>query len=130
MGGYSPVLAVVVFLWEIFLVISEESVQLNALLEVLDGLNASDLFQEVEISVHVNARADKPVPVDALDADVSVILLELEVNGLVEVYVRALDCVHIVARHLELVEVKVLRKHLHLCVYIYYYYSNHPCITI
>lgn len=42
--GDSPVLALVVFLWVIFLVVSEESVQLDALLEVLDGLHASDLL--------------------------------------------------------------------------------------
>ena len=40
----------IVFLWEIFLVVSEECVKLDALLEVLDGLHASDLLQEVEVS--------------------------------------------------------------------------------
>ena len=100
--------------------VSEESVQLNALLEVLDSLHASDLFQEIEVSVDIDACSDKSVPVNALNAEVGVVLLELEVDGLVEVYVGTLDGVHVVARHLELVEVKVLGKHLHLC-YIYYY---------
>jgi len=117
--GHSPVLAVVVFLWEIFLVVSEECVELDALLEVLDGLQASDLLQEIEVSVNVDACAYEPVPVDTLDSDVGVVLLELEVDGLEEVDVWALDCVHVLARHLKLVEIKVLGEHLHLC-YIYY----------
>lgn len=56
------------------------------------------------------------MPVDALDANVGVVLLELEVDGLEEVDVGTLDGVHVVARHLELVEVKVLGEDLHLCV--------------
>ena len=99
--------------------VSEEGIELNALLEVLDGLHASDLLQEVEVSVDVDARTDQSVPVHALDAQVRVVLLELEVHGLVEVDVRSLDRVHVVTRHLELVEVKILGEHLHLC-YIYY----------
>jgi hypothetical protein len=118
-GGNSPVLAVVVFLWEIFLVVSEESVQLDALLEVLDSLHASNLLQEVEVAVDVDACTDETVPVDALESDIGVVLLELEVDGLEEVDVWALDCVHVLARHLKLVEIKVLGEHLHLC-YIYY----------
>lgn len=96
--------------------IGEESVQLHALLEVLDGLHASYLFQEIEIAVDVDASADQSVPVDALNSDVGVVLLELEVNGLEEVNVGALDSVHVMARHLKLIEIKVLWKHLHLCV--------------
>lgn len=99
--------------------VSEECVELDALLEVLDGLQASDLLQEIEVSVNVDACADEPVPVDTLDSDVGVVLLELEVDGLEEVDVWALDCVHVLARHLKLVEIKVLGEHLHLC-YIYY----------
>lgn len=99
--------------------VSEESVQLNALLEVLDGLHASDLLQEVEVPVHVNACADESVPVDALDSDVGIVLLELEVHGLEEVDVRTLDSVHVLFRHLKLVEVEILGEDLHLC-YIYY----------
>ena len=117
----------VVFLWEIFLVISEESVQLDALLEVLNCFHASDLLQEVEISVYIDAGTNKSVPVDALDSDVCIVLLELEVNCLVEVYVGALNRVHVLARHLKLVEIKVLGKHLHLCICvisIIIYYSN------
>ncbi len=109
----------VVFLWEIFLVVSEECVKLDALLEVLDSLHASDLLQEVEVSVCVDACADEPVPVHALDSNVGIVLLELEVDSLEEVDVGTLDSVHILACHLKLVEIKVLWEHLHLC-YIYY----------
>ena len=119
--GDSPVLTVIVFLWEIFLVVCEECVQLNALLEVLDSLHTSDLLQEIEVSVDVNAGTDESMPVDALDSDVGVVLLELEVDGLVEIDVRALDSVHVVTRHLELVEVEVLGEDLHLLCYFYYY---------
>ena len=99
--------------------ISEESIQLNTLLEILDSLHASDLFQEIEVSVDIDACSDKSVPVNALNAEVGVVLLELEVDCLEEVDVWALDCVHVLARHLKLVEIKVLGEHLHLC-YIYY----------
>ena len=99
--------------------ISEESIQLNTLLEILDSLHASDLLQEVEVSVDVDASADEPVPVDALDSDVGIVLLELEVDSLEEVDIGALNCVHILARHLKLIEVEVFGEHLHLC-YIYY----------
>ena len=119
MRGDSPVLAVVVFLWEIFLVVSEESVKLNALLEVLDSFHTSDLLQEIEVSVHVDAGTDESMPVDTLNSDVGIILLELEVDSLEEVDVGTLNCVHVLTRHLKLVEVKVLWENLHLC-YIYY----------
>ena len=99
--------------------VSEESVKLNALLEVLDSLHASDLLQEIEVAINIDAGANQSVPVDTLKSDVGVVLLELEVNGLEEVNVGTLDCVHILARHLKLVEVEVFGEHLHLC-YIYY----------
>ena len=110
----SPVLTVVVFLREVLLVVGEEGVELNTLFEVLDSFHASDLFEEVEVSVDVNAGADESVPVDALELDVGVVFLELEVDGLVEVDVGSLDGVHVFAGHLELVEVEVLREHFHI----------------
>lgn len=99
--------------------VSEEGIKLDALLEVLDGLHASDLLQEIEVAINIDASADQSVPVDALESDVGVILLELEVNGLEEVDVGTLDSVHILACHLKLVEIEVFGEHLHLC-YIYY----------
>lgn len=119
MRGNSPVLAVIVLLGEVFLVVSKESIELNALLEVLDSFHASDLLQEVEVTIYVNASTDQSVPVDTLDLNISVILLEFEVDGLVEVDVWSLDSVHVLSRHLELVEVEVLWEHLHF-EYIYY----------
>ena len=110
----SPVLAVVVFLGEVLLVVGEEGVQLDALLEVLDCFHASDLLQEIEVAVNINACSDESVPVNALNLDVSVVLLELEVNCLVEVYVGSLDCVHVCPCHFKLVEIKVLWEDLHL----------------
>jgi hypothetical protein len=111
--GDSPVLAVIVFLWVIFLVVGEKCIELDALLEVLYGLHAPDLLEEVEVAVDVDAGPDKSVPVDALQLDVGIVLLELEVDGLVEVDVGALDRVHVLSGHLELVEVEILGEHLH-----------------
>ena len=97
--------------------VSEESVQLDALLEVFDGLHASDLLQEVEVTIHINACPDESVPVNALNSNVGIVLLELEVHSLEEVDVGALDCVHVLFRHLKLVEVKVLGEDLHFYNY-------------
>ncbi len=109
----SPVLAMVILLWEVFLVVSEESVELDALFEVFNSFHASNLLQEIEVAIDVNAGTDQSVPVHALDLNVSVVLLELEVNGLVEVYIGTLDSVHVLSRHFKLVEIEVLWKHLH-----------------
>ena len=115
----SPVLVIVVLLWEVFLVIGEEGIQLDALLEVFNGFLASDLSQEVEVSEEINARPDKSVPVDALDLDVGGVLLELEAERLDEVDVGALDRVQVCPRHVELVEVVVLGEDLHLLSFNY-----------
>ena len=64
--------------------------------------------------MHVDTSSDKSLPVNTLNLDVGVVLLELEVDRLVEVDVRSLDGVLVVSSHLELVEVKVLREHLHI----------------
>ena len=104
----------IILLWVILLVISKEGVELDALLEVLDCLHAADLLEEVEVAIHINTGADEAVPVHALQLDVGIVLLELEVDGLVEVYVGPLDRVHVLAGHLELVEVEVFGEHLHL----------------
>lgn len=60
------------------------------------------------------------MPVDALQFYVCVVLLELEIERLAEVDVGPLDCVHVFASHLKLVEIKVFRENLHLN----YYYDN------
>lgn len=93
---------------------------MNALFEVLYGFEAADVLEEVEVAVGVHASANQSVPVDALELDVGVVLLELEVKRLAEVDVRALDRVHVLASHLKLVEIEVFWEDLHLN----YYYDN------
>ena len=111
--GNSPVLAVVIFLGVVLLVIGEEIVKLKALLEVLSGFEAADILEELEVAESVDASTNKTVPVNALKLNVSVIFLEREVQGLSKVNVWALDGVHVLTCHLKLVEVKILREHLH-----------------
>ena len=103
----------VVFLRVVLLVIGEKVVQLQALLKVLSGLQASNILQELEVSESVSASADKSVPVHALELNVSIVFLEREVQCLAEIDVRALDCVHVLTCHLELVEVEVFGEDLH-----------------
>mgnify|MGYP001581753218 CR=1 FL=1 len=112
-GRHPPVLVVVVLLGIVLLVVGEESVELETLLEILDGLHTSELLQEIEVAVGVDASADKSVPMNALEFQVSVVLLELEVEGFVEIYVRALNRVHILSSHNELVCVEILGEDLH-----------------
>ena len=114
MWADSPVLTVVVLVSIVFLVVGEEPVELNALLEVLDSLHASDVLQEIEVSVNVDASSDKSVPVNALQLKVRIVLVELEVQSFTEVNVWSLDRVHVLTGHLELVEVEVFWKHLHI----------------
>ena len=121
----SPVLAVVVLISIILLVIGKEPIELHALLEVLDGLHASDVLEEVEVSVNVDASSDKSVPVNALQLQVRVILVELEVQSLSEVNVWSLDSVHVFSGHLELIKVEVFWKHLHIINLILNYKFNY-----
>ena len=93
--------------------VSEEGVELNALLKVLYSFCASDLLKEIEVTIYINASSDKSVPVNALQFDVRIVLLKFEVDSLKEVNVGSLDRVHVLPRHFELVEIKVLREHLH-----------------
>ena len=117
----------VVFVGIVLLVVGEERIELEALLEVLRGLEATDVLEHVEVTVGVSASLDKSVPVDTLQTHVSVIFLELEVHGAVEADVRSLDGVHVFTSHLELVKVEVFWEHLH-----FYYnkinliYNNFP----
>lgn len=110
---HSPILTVVVLVREVLLVVSKEGVELDALFEVLDSLEAADVLEEVEVAVCVHAGTDESVPVDALELDVSVVLLEGEVKGLAEVDVGTLNGVHVLACHLKLVEVKVFGEDFH-----------------
>ena len=112
--GDSPVLRMVILVWEVFLVVSEESIKLYALLEVLNSLDASKVLEKIEVAIAVDASSDKSMPVNALELDVGVILLEFEVDGETEVNVWSLDSVHIFTGHLKLVEIEVLGEHLHI----------------
>ena len=112
--GNSPVLSSIVFVWIVFLVVGEEVVQLDALSEILLCLKASDMLHHIEVAEDVHAGAHQPVPVHALDLDVSMVLLELKLDSLSEVDVRPLDRVHVFTGHLELIEVVVLWEHLHI----------------
>ena len=95
----------VVFLWVILLVIGEETVELDALFEVLRCLEAFDILEEFKVAVGVDASSDESMPVDTLQLNVGVVLLEVEIGG--EADVGALDGVHVLARHFKLVEVKI-----------------------
>lgn len=79
MGGHSPVFVHVVLLWVVFLVVGEEGIDLEALLEVSGALVAADVLHEFEVAVGVDASTNHSVPVDALQFDVGVVLLEREV---------------------------------------------------
>lgn len=115
MWGNSPVLRVIILIGVVLLVISEESIELYALLEILNSLEASDVLKEIEISVNIDAGSDKSMPVDTLQLDVRVVLLELEVNGVAKVNVWPLDSMHVFSTHFELVEVEVFGEHFHFC---------------
>ena len=93
--------------------LGKERIEWNTLLEVLRGFQAFDIFQEFKVSISVYTSTDYSLPVDALELDVRVVLLEIEVKRWSEVNVRALDCVHVIASHFELIEVEVLGEDLH-----------------
>ena len=112
-GGHPPVFVVIVLLGIVFLVLGEESIQRHTLLEVLCRLEALDVFQELEVSVSINTGSNDSLPVDALQLDVGVVLLEVEVQGRTEINVGALDRVHIITSHFKLIEVEVLWEDLH-----------------
>ena len=62
----SPVFRVVVLIRIVFLVVGEESIELHALLEVFDGFHASDVLEEIEVTMDINASSDESMPMNAL----------------------------------------------------------------
>ena len=50
--------------------VGKERIQLNTLLEVLDGFLAADLSEEVEVAEEVDASSDKAMPMNALNLDI------------------------------------------------------------
>ena len=111
--GHPPVFVVIVLLRIVFLVLGEECIQRHTLLEVLCRLKALDVFQELEVSVSINTGSNDSLPVDALQLDVGVVLLEVEVQGRTEINVGALNRVHIITSHFKLIEVEVFWEDLH-----------------
>ena len=111
--GDSPVLRVIILVWIVLLVVSKETVKLDALSEILNRLQASDVLEEVEIAEDVDASSNESMPVNALQLDIGVILLELKVDCFSEVDIWSLDGMHVFTRHLELGEVEIFREHLH-----------------
>ena len=81
MGGHSPVLAVIVLVRVVLLVVCKEGVELEALFEVLGGLEAANVLQHIEVTISVNASLDEAMPVDALKTNVGIVLLKAEVHG-------------------------------------------------
>lgn len=79
--GNSPVVVVVVLVGVVLLVVGEEGVQHEALLEVFHGLEATDVVKHVKVAVGVDATSDESVPVDALQFQVGVVILEVKVHA-------------------------------------------------
>ena len=111
--GHSPVLTVVVLVWIVLLVVGKEGIKGEALSEVLGGLEAADVVEHVEVAVGVDAATEESVPVDTLQLQVGLVLLEVEVHGTAEVDVWALDAVLVLTSHHKLVHVEILWEHLH-----------------
>lgn len=72
------------------------------------------MLEHVEVAVNIDTGANKALPVNTLELDVGVVLLELELHSLVEVDIRPLNSMHILPGHLELREVVVFWEHLHI----------------
>ena len=99
--------------------VSKERIELDTLFEVFNSFSASDLFQEIEVTIYIHASSYQSMPMHTLDFYVSIVLLKLEIYCFEKVYVWSLYCVHVHPCHLELVKVEVLRKDLHFIIYYY-----------
>jgi len=104
----------IILLRVVLLMVSKESIQLDALFKVFHCFHAPDLFEEIKVAVDINTGSDKSVPVDALKLNVGIVLLKLKVYCFVEVDIGSLDCMHILSGHLKLIEIEILGEHLHL----------------
>ena len=94
--------------------ICKEPIQLNALLKVFYRFETSNMLQELKVSMNIDAGADKSMPVDTLQFNISVIFLKLEINCFSEVYVWSLNGMHVLPCQLELGVVEVFWKYLHI----------------
>ena len=70
----------IVLIREVLLVVSEESVELEALLEILSGFEAANILQHIEVAVSVDTSLDETMPVDTLQANICIVLLECKVH--------------------------------------------------
>ena len=104
----------IVLVGVVLLVVGEESIQLDALSEVLVCLHASDVLEHIEVSVDIDTRSNQSMPVNALKLNVCVILLEFELHSFPEVDIRSFDRVHVFSRHFKLREVEILWEYLHI----------------
>ena len=60
----------------VLLVVGEECVELEALLEILSGFEAANVLQHIEVAIGVDTSLDETVPVDTLQTNICVVLLE------------------------------------------------------
>lgn len=82
--------------------------------EILNSFKASNVFQELEVSEDIDARCDDFLPMNALKPYVCIVLLEREVQGFKEVYIRSFHSMNSpFVCHLELVLVEILWEHFH-----------------
>ena len=112
-GSRAPVLAAVVLLWVVFLVVGEERIEADTLLKVRGNFTAANVLSILEVAKSVDACLEESVPVNALQLDVSIVFLVLEVQGLAKVDIWPLDGVHVLPGHVKLTEVEVLWEYLH-----------------
>ena len=66
----------IVLIRVVLLVVSEEGVELEALLEILGGFEAANVLEHIEVAVGVDTGLDETVPVDTLQANICIVLLE------------------------------------------------------
>ena len=82
--------------------------------EILGCFQASNILEEIKVSVSVDAGTDHAMPVNTLQFDVRIVLLEVKVQSTSEVDVGTLNCMHVLTRHFKLVEIEVFGEYLHL----------------
>ena len=63
---YSPVLIMVIFIGEVLLMVSEESIELDALFEVFNCFETSDMLQKFKVTIHIDTCTDQTVPMHTL----------------------------------------------------------------
>ena len=85
-------------------------------MEIDGSFKTLDLFEEVEISIDIDACLNESLEVDALKFDVGLILLILEWHRGAKVDVWSLDGVEVERGGLELLQIVIFREHFHLII--------------